>query len=816
MSDIVFKVVTKADEAQKDLAKIAQTQDKIATSTKKANQEMERQDRNFRKAASTNTRFPNQKGGQPQGPNLTPYIPGGGGAEQLKQALGALGITGVAGAILSLKNSIDANTQATLDRAKEQREISKKIAPNTFYSAGSSDSERKSFEKTRNIIAQTTATPLEDVDKLHSSFVGIIKNSEDLSNVINNIAIASKLNLGSMEELIALEQKNISSGGIGGGSIADLSKMMQMTGGASQSKDIVDEIAGFKDQAMAFALGTSLIKKDAINAEAGMQALQGFQSEGSNENLRRYMGVGDEVAGKDMLTKFFSFVNERASKKGMTSNEVIDKVVARGDLEKETGDALKLISDDFSNFNKYLNEFSTNTNNSTDSLKEMMSTLENVKKSNVSFSQSFEADRIKVEAEIKNASSGPTIESEAYKAQLALNEKAVLKGMDSRLTKDEGGIVKDDIWNNILLADKKIPFVTNAASYQRDLRSEKEEMSSRFASGTNSNFDYLRYGYNTMQQMNPISGGSLANPWTGKSGAEAIEEGLNAGPKWVKDLLSVGPADIPIFGAAVTHGQTGKLIPGYYKTKDEQGNPTEQFTLGGLGQLGLDVASFGIGSFVGKKSGAKVAKGVIAQGENLKKSLSGAIDVLESTIKSNNRITDVGDAAGFGKFLKEAFDADTLSQIEKLKTASGKATNIVDDKVNAFTKTPVPYTRIPILQKEGMSVAETIGATKTGFYTNRGATAVNNLNNTFSPPYQSDTESFIKNSYETGSRDIIQVQTVNENKIVEINQSQAQSLNTIIEINKSLLEAMNKTNAVMQTIQQQNVQQKPYNRNINK
>jgi len=227
------------------LTKIATTQDKIATSTRKANQELERQEKAFKRTGSAGAKMASAKGGAPQGPNLTPYIPGGGGAEQLKQALGALGITGVAGAILSLKNSIDANTQATLDRAKEQREISKKIAPNTFYSAGSSDSERKAFETKRNIIAQTTATPLEDVDKLHSSFVGIIKNSEDLSNVINNIAIASKLNLGSMEELIALEQKNISSGGIGGGSIADLSKMMQMTGGASQSKDIVDEIAGF-------------------------------------------------------------------------------------------------------------------------------------------------------------------------------------------------------------------------------------------------------------------------------------------------------------------------------------------------------------------------------------------------------------------------------------------------------------------------------------------------------------------------------------------------------------------------------------------
>jgi hypothetical protein len=814
MADIQFKIQTDSNEAQKELTKIATTQDKIATSTRKANQELERQEKAFKRTGSAGAKMATAKGGAPQGPNLTPYIPGGGGAEQLKQAMGALGITGVAGAILSLKNAIDANTQATLDRAKEQREISKKIAPNTFYSSGASESERKAFEQRRNVIAQTTATPLEDVDKLHSSFVGIIKNAEDLGNVINNIAIASKLNLGSMEELIALEQKNISSGGIGGGSIADLSKMMQMTGGASQSKDIVDEIAGFKDQAMAFALGTSLIKKDAINAETGMQALQGFQAEGSNTNLRRYMGVGDEVAGKDMLTKFFSFVNERASKKGMTSNEVIDKVVGRGDLDKETGDALKLISDDFSNFNKYLTEFSTNTNNSTDSLKEMISTLENVKKSNVSFSQSFNADQIKVEAEIKNASSGPTVESEAYKAQLELNKKAVLKGMDSRLTKDEGGIVKDNLWNNMLLADKKIPFVTNAASYQKELRSEKSALSDKFAAGTGTAADYLQYGYNTMQQINPLTGGSLANPWTGKSGAEGIEEGLNAGPKWIKDLLSVDASDIPFFGGAVTYGRTGRLTPGKYKTKDEQGNMTEEFTLGGFGQLGLDIGSAGIGSFFGKKAGAKAATKIIGQGDAAKKLILNMAEDLGNKTKEQWLKGDFADdAIGFGEFLKNSFSKTADEKILKLnKTAEG-ITKTVDDSIEAFTKTPVPFTHIPYLQKGNMTVAETIGATKGGLSVNRGATAINNLYNSTVPPYQSDTESFIKNSYETGSRDVIQVQTVNENKMVEINQSQAQSLNTIIEINKSLLDAMNKTNTVMQTIQQQNVQQKPYNRN---
>jgi len=805
MADVTFRINTESTKALNDFSKLTLSQQKMDLETKKLNNSLQRQSQLIEKNGKNVA-----KGGS-SGPSLTSYVPGGGGAEQFKQTLGALGITGLAGAVISLKNAIDANTQAVLDRAKEQRELSRKIGP-TDYFQGKDPRFQGEYQANRNKIAQTTATPLEEIDKLNSSFSAIVTSAEDLNNVISSIAIASKLNLGSMEELIALEQKNIADGGAAGNAVADLTKLNYNTNGAAQVKTILDEIALFKNQNMGFALGTSLIKNDAVNAEDNMKLLAAFQEKGSNENLRSYMRVDENVEGDEMFDKFFKFITAKSEKLGMSKEVVIDNIVKQGDLDSDTGDALKAVIKDVNGLNEYLVDFSASTSTSQKSLESMIKTLDELRKSNISFDQSFKEDQVKVDAEIKNASTGPTVESEAFNKQMALNQKAIEKGMDTVLSKDTNGMVKDNWWNRTMLADEKIPFVTNAANYQKELKKENSEISDRFDKGTNSKWDYVQYGWNTMQQYNPMSGGF--------GSAERAQEQFDKSP-FLKDLLSVGANDIPIVGGAVTYGQTGKLLPGKYDTKDEQGNMIKEFSLGGLGQAGLDLASMGVGGFFGKRAGNKATLEAIKELRKQKKVLRATNEVV-GAVKPEKYERSITSA--FDDFLnpKEVLPG-TYSQIDNLgyddAVKISEKLKKVNEKSTIYTnslRTSVPYTsKIPFTDG-GLTAHQLQGMSKGTMNGAIGSHIVNEAFPAFSP-IPSDTESMVKSSYDTGSRDKIEIYSPKEDLVSVDNgiKELGSKLDALIQINKDINKIQTDSLDTQKKIKDNtfNATQKPFMRN---
>jgi len=724
VADVKFTVTTESTKALNDFSKLTIAQQKMDLETKKLNNSLQRQSQQFAKSGKSAAKAGSS-------PSLTSYVPGGGGAEQFKQTLGALGITGLAGAVLSLKNAIDANTQAALDRAKDQRDLSRKIGPTDFFQ-GKDPRFQGEFQKNRNTLAQDTGTPLEEIDKLNSSFSAIVTSAEDLNNVIQSIAIASKLNLGSMEELIRLEQNNISKGGAAGNAVSDLTTLNTLTNGAAQVKDILDEISSFKNQNTGFAVGAKLIKSDAYNAESNMKLLSAFQEKGSNANLRSYMRIGEEVEGDEMFAKFSKFIDSKASKLGMSKETVVDSIVKQGDLDAATGDALKTMLTDIDSLNYYLDGFTKSTNTSQTALKSIIKTFEELKNSNVTFKQAFEEDQSKVDAEIKNASTGPTLQSEAFTKQQKLNEKAITKGMDTVLSKDTNGLVKDSLWNRLMLADEKVPFVTNATAWREGA---KERLDKNYLKVGKEEYGFLDAAELVKDEIGMV----LTKP------SAMASKGLDKVP-WLKEMLSFGANDIPLVGGAVTYGQTGKILPGKYKTKDEQGNIVESFSLGGLGQLGLDVASLGVGGVLGKRVGNNAAKKALTKSSNLNKSVSGATDIMQANVKSNWL---QGQFSGeFGSFLQKEFATTVDDKITKLTKVAQDVTKQTDKYIEKIN-TPVPFTR-------GLNMHQTVGV-GSGIVGGSGLSHIGNETFASYAPIRSDTEAFVNNSIKSGSRNNIDV-----------------------------------------------------------
>jgi len=797
MADIQFKIAVESDQAQKDLAKIAQTEEKISTSTRKATKDIERQEKALKGLGSAGNKVSSagSKGGQPQGPNLTPYIPGGGVAEQFKQAMGSiLGVSGIAGGFLALKNAIDANTKAQLDKATTQQEAAKKAAPNMFFANQDARFQGQYQKDIRNKVGLETATPLEDIDKINNSFSAIVSSADDLNNVLRSVAIANKLNLASIEELTALEQKNIANGGSAGSSIVDFTKMLKLTGGAQQSKDILDEITGFKNQAMAFAMGTSLVKKDASSAEDNMKALQKFQDEGSNTNLRKYMGVNEKVSGTEMFDKFFKFVGERATKKGVSSEEIIDRIVKQGDLDTATGDALKAINGDFENLSKYLKDFSTNAESSTSALQEMKSTLEAVKKSNVSFRDSFIASQHEIDAEIIKSSSDITPESLAFKNQEDLGNRARKSGLYTQLVNDKG-IVEDNLTNRMLVyneENKGVPFIEGPAKWRKEA-SARVDKNIEDLKGK-SYGDVLKASpelFKDLFGMAITKPSEMANNWLQKH-------------ETIKDMATIGLEDIPFAGAYVTHKQTGgKFFPGFYNSQDESGNLKENFTIGSLGQLGLDLATVGTGGFLGRKAGAKGGK------EAVTKILEEGVDkyskeMVEKTLRKS--FDEISEKTGNKAMKFEDLKIDPIKRKALETTAKqevGKNLGIETDwfknqagkkLTKEFQKTAVPYIF------KGSGAGQVIKSGITG---------------AFDPKERVRTEGTqqVYDSYNTpNGRDI----TIYGKESIKIQNDQKVSLDVIASINKSLLDLQTRNNALLQEIKNQNIQQKPYNRNLSK
>jgi len=807
MADVTFRINTESTKALNDFSKLTLAQQKMDIETKKLNNSLQRQSQQFEK----NGKFAN-KGGAPGGPNLTPYIPGGGAPEQFKNALGALGISGLAGAVISLKNAIDTNTKSMLDKAKKEQEAAKKLAPSALYQ-GKDPRFQGEYQQVRNSIAQQTATPLEDIDKLNSSFSAIVESADDLKNVISSVAIGSKLNLGSIDELTKLEQKNISEGGVAGGAVFDLNQMNSFTNGASQVKEVLDEIALFKNQNMGFALGTNLIKTDAVNAEENLKLLASFQEKGSNENLRSYMRIGDDVEGDAMFEKFFSFVNKKSTKLGMSKDEVVDNIVKQGDLDQGTGDALKAVMSDMQGFNTYLREFTVNSNSSQDSLKGMIRTLDELKDANVSFKDAFEADKRLVDAEIIKTSPDKSVNSTKFNDQLSLTERARKSGLYSQLVNEEG-VVDDTVMNRTTIyneENKGIPFVTNAAKYQKELREEKAQISERMDKGTESLGDYFQYGYNSLQQINPMSGGF--------GSAERAQKQFDEGPQWVKDLFTVGMEDIPVFGAAMTYKQSGgKLLPGMYDSLDATGGQQSSFSLGALGHLGLDVATLGGGGIVGKRLGAS---------SGLKKSIGKVLGDLDKvTNKELGRISEEAVESAIESLVKqgaskdEAFDAVmsmTNSQLGLTDEVVDMVKKVIRDDVVEQTLDPKYMEKVisPFLEK-GIS-----NGAKTGRATGivGGEIVRNSIQSYYSEeePARTQGGNQVYNSFENNSRDNIDVsipKQITEPITTETKISNTK-LDQLIELQKQNLVVNTTALEENKKIKEQlfNLNQKPFIRN---
>jgi len=807
MADVTFRINTESTKALNDFSKLTLAQQKMDIETKKLNNSLQRQSQQFEK----NGKFAN-KGGAPGGPNLTPYIPGGGAPEQFKNALGALGISGLAGAVISLKNAIDTNTKSMLDKAKKEQEAAKKLAPSALYQ-GKDPRFQGEYQQVRNSIAQQTATPLEDIDKLNSSFSAIVESADDLKNVISSVAIGSKLNLGSIDELTKLEQKNISEGGVAGGAVFDLNQMNSFTNGASQVKEVLDEIALFKNQNMGFALGTNLIKTDAVNAEENLKLLASFQEKGSNENLRSYMRIGDDVEGDAMFEKFFSFVNKKSTKLGMSKDEVVDNIVKQGDLDQGTGDALKAVMSDMQGFNTYLREFTVNSNSSQDSLKGMIRTLDELKDANVSFKDAFEADKRLVDAEIIKTSPDKSVNSTKFNDQLSLTERARKSGLYSQLVNEEG-VVDDTVMNRTTIyneENKGIPFVTNAAKYQKELREEKAQISERMDKGTESLGDYFQYGYNSLQQINPMSGGF--------GSAERAQKQFDEGPQWVKDLFTVGMEDIPVFGAAMTYKQSGgKLLPGMYDSLDATGGQQSSFSLGALGHLGLDVATLGGGGLIGKRVGATLGKN-----KALNNLVGDIIEIQDKFLKESietalkNATEAIAKQPGISKSLAESL----------VKSASRTELGLTDDALAASAKFIRDETIEKTLSPKGMEQVEAYlkksieGGVKTGRTTGivGGEIVRNSIQSYYSEeePARTQGGNQVYNSFENNSRDKIEIYSPKEDlKSVDGGIKElGTKLDAILEINKSLAKLQTDALDTQNKIKDNtfNANQKPFMRN---
>ena len=784
MADVKFIVSTDSSKALNDFAKLTTAQQKMDLETKKLNSSLTKLNTNIDKTGKASAKAASSG----SAPSITPYIPGGGLAEQLKQGLGALGITGFAGAALGLVRALDANTQAVLDRAKEQRELSRKVGPSEFFQ-NKDPRFQGEYGNFRNRIAQQTATPLEDIDKLNTSFSAIVTSAEDLNNIITSIAIASKLNLASMDELIALEQKNIANGGVAGNAVSDLTKLNTITNGAAQVKTLLDEIGQFKNQNTGFALGASLVKTDAANAEENLKLLAAFQEKGSNTNLRSYMRVGNDVEGDEFLNKFTEFVSEKSGKLGMSKDSVIDAIVKQGDLDAATGDAFKTMMKDVDSLSGYINEFSSNASSSKTALEGMIDTLNKLKDSNLSFKQSFYEDQSKVEKEIKNSSTKGTVETDAFQKQMELNQVAINKNMANVLSKDENGMVKDNMWNRILLADEKVPFIEGPAEWREGAKKRLEE-------------NYLKSGKGELGFLDAAElvkdeiGMGLTKP------AEMISKQLEKAP-WLKEMLSVGADDIPILGGLFTYGKTGKILPGYYKQENANGEVEERFSLGGLGQLAVDLGTWGAGGFIGKKLG--IGAGTKAVNQSTKTLLKSELD---------NQ---------YAKFAEETFKRTGVKSIipknQQLvpNELAKQFSNTAQKEVEALEKALQPADGTAYKLFDNVKNKHIIDRTIIGSLAGGGSSHIINEGFPTQGPFESNTERMVRESYSNGSRDVIDVYSPKEDlQSVDGGIKQlSMKVEDLVNINKSLLQLQAEQLEAQKKIKDNtfNAAQKPFYRN---
>lgn len=723
MADVDIRFRAETTQAARAIETVARAQDKLEVSTRRATDQMIRQQKIKGPMAPS--------AGKPSAPNITPYLPGGGLAEQFKGILGALGITGIGAGLAAIARSIDENNRILLDIAKKQQDTAKKLAPNAFFNKNVFPQE--DYSKIRNTISIATATPLEEIDKIINNFSAITDDAVTLEQITKSVALAQKLNIASQEELLKLEQASIGSGKAPGAAIADLVDLVMANDNAAQIKDLVDEIAEFKDTDFAAGIANVLLKQNAATAEKNMQALLEFQKEGSVENIRKRLGIDDSLSGGAFLGKFFEELKNISSDIGISQHDTLDRMVERGDMSPEVSDALSSLIKDPS-INESLSYFSNNVNNAADALTAISGIIDEIRRTNQSFNSAWEADQGVIRGQVKESSPESTPANEAFKRQADLTERAIKAGLGPRLIDPETDKVADTLWNRFLIYNKEergIPFVDNLAEYQEELAVNIEDLGKKIEKGEAGVLDYAKYYMSLGQSYNPMAGGMGL--------AKKSKEQWDAAPEFLRELFSIDASNIPILGAGVTYGETGRWMPGKYTTQDAEGNLQEEFTTGALGQLGLDAILGGIGGALGKKAGASASKEVIKQADSLVKSVEGAAQIREALIKSAWRKSSAEGMEGvqkqFNELLNKSFDDAILKSVEMdpLINASKKVGEAAAKNVEEINKVVVEKWGVGLSKNElwGAVSGAGVGGTASG--------TINTIINSRNPQWETPT-----------------------------------------------------------------------------